>query len=85
MLIWHSLLSSNLSNAVILSKGILTVSDSDTHYCAMTEEKEKAKDPAIENGPGIYKVKVDHFEGINILGEENKVDGAPNFRQVFIN
>ena len=38
--------------------------------------------PPTENGPETYKVKVDHFEGIQMLGEENSLEGAPNFRQV---
>ena len=29
-----------------------------------------------------YKPKVDHFENIHVLTEEEKVEGAPNFRQV---
>ena len=38
--------------------------------------------PTTENGPETFKVKVDHFEGIQMLGEENSLEGAPNFRQV---
>ena len=29
-----------------------------------------------------YKPKVDHFENIHVLPAEEKLDGAPNFRQV---
>ena len=44
--------------------------------------------PEVELEPACmdltdYKVKVDHFENIHTLPDENKVDGAPNFRQVF--
>ncbi len=49
---------------------------------AMTEEDAPTTTPSTENGPEIYKVKVDHFEGIHMLGEENSFEGAPNFRQV---
>ena len=39
--------------------------------------------PPTENGPEAYKVKVDHFEGIQMMqGEENSLVGAPNLRQV---
>ena len=48
----------------------------------MTEEDAPTTTPSTENGPEIYKVKVDHFEGIYMLGEENIFEGAPNFRQV---
>ena len=48
----------------------------------MTEEDAPTTTPSTENGPEIYKVKVDHFEGIHMLGEENIFEGAPNFRQV---
>ena len=30
----------------------------------------------------FFKAKVDHFEEIHALGEENMVNGAPNLRQV---
>ena len=29
-----------------------------------------------------YKLKVDHFDKVHVLGQENIIDGAPNFRQV---
>ena len=29
-----------------------------------------------------YKVKVDHFEGVHVLNDEDLLAGAPNFRQV---
>ena len=29
-----------------------------------------------------YKPKVDHFENLHVLPAEEKVEGAPNFRQV---
>ena len=29
-----------------------------------------------------YKPKVDHFENIQALPDESKIEGAPNFRQV---
>lgn len=48
----------------------------------MTEEDAPTTTPSTENGPEIYKVKVDHFEGIHMLGEENSFEGAPNFRQI---
>ena len=46
------------------------------------EEPPPAPATSAENGPETYKVKVDHFEGIQMLGEENSLEGAPNFRQV---
>jgi len=32
--------------------------------------------------PENFKVKVDHFDGIHCLGDETRLAGAPNFRQV---
>jgi len=29
-----------------------------------------------------YKIKIDHFDQMHVLGEEGKVEGAGNFRQV---
>ena len=41
-----------------------------------------APQAAPEQGAEIYKVKIDHFEGIHVLGDEAHIEGAPNFRQV---
>ena len=45
------------------------------------ENGEKAEKAPSES-PDIYKVKVDHFEGIHCLEEDKVLEGAPNFRQV---
>jgi len=29
-----------------------------------------------------FKLKIDHFDQVHVLGPENSIDGAPNFRQV---
>ena len=47
----------------------------------MGEDQAPAPAPA-STGPEVYKVKVDHFVGVNVLGEEAALAGAPNFRQV---
>ena len=49
--------------------------------------EEAAKEPAATPAaPGDdlkdYKVKVDHFDDIHMLGDEGAVEGAPNFRQI---
>ena len=31
-----------------------------------------------------YKLKIDHFDQVHVLGSENIIDGAPNFRQVLL-
>ena len=49
----------------------------------MGEDQAPAPAPAAAStGPELYKVKVDHFVGVNVLGEEAALAGAPNFRQV---
>ena len=49
----------------------------------MGEDQAPAPAPAPASaGPEVYKVKVDHFVGVNVLGEEAALAGAPNFRQV---
>lgn len=55
----------------------------------MTNDNDQNKDsmPEIILEPAYidltdYKVKVDHFENIHTLQDVNKVEGAPNFRQV---
>ena len=48
----------------------------------MTQE-DTTPSPSTENGPEAFKVKVDHFEGIQMQEEENSLVGAPNFRQVY--
>ena len=51
----------------------------------MGEDQAPAPAPApaaASAGPEVYKVKVDHFVGVNVLGEEAALAGAPNFRQV---
>ena len=47
----------------------------------MGEDQAPAPGP-VSTGPEVYKVKVDHFVGVNVLGEEAALAGAPNFRQV---
>ena len=55
----------------------------------LTNDNDQDKDsmPEIVLEPAFmdlndYKVKVDHFENIHTLPDDNKVEGAPNFRQV---
>ena len=31
-----------------------------------------------------FKLKIDHFDQVHVLGTENVIDGAPNFRQVLL-
>ena len=51
----------------------------------MGEEIQEEKE-GTEKQDGIdltqYKVKVDHFEGVHVLKDEELLEGAPNFRQV---
>ena len=48
----------------------------------MMGEDQAPAPAAASAGPEVYKVKVDHFVGVNVLGEEAALAGAPNFRQV---
>ena len=48
---------------------------------AEQEEAAKPLEPACLDLTD-YKPKVDHFENIHVLKEEENVEGAPNFRQV---
>jgi len=49
----------------------------------MTEDKPSE---ANENSEGLnmtdYKLKIDHFDQVHVLGPDSIVEGAPNFRQV---
>ena len=44
------------------------------------EQAEELPPPCIDLTE--FKIKIDHFDQIHVLGQENKIDGAENFRQV---
>jgi len=47
---------------------------------AQEEQAEELPPPCIDLTE--FKIKIDHFDQIHVLGQENKIDGAENFRQV---
>ena len=58
-----------------------TEAEAPTIEVSEAEQVEAALEPACLDLTD-YKPKVDHFENIHVLTEEEKVEGAPNFRQV---
>ncbi len=43
-------------------------------------EEEQLKPPCIDLSD--YKLKIDHFDQMHVLTDENRLEGSDNFRQV---
>jgi hypothetical protein len=47
---------------------------------AQESEEEQLKPPCIDLSD--YKLKIDHFDQMHVLTDENRLEGSDNFRQV---